>query len=385
MQIVDIFLIIFIILTGMSLVLILLIAFFRGFSALKNKTSILTIIILGFSLIGFTGIAINNAIMPEFKKRDDLTFNDYKYESYLNKLKKIGDEDNFLEYLLSGKLPEFYPIDIFILKGEHYYIGSNYIFYLNVYSNVDYSNFDLCLYGITLNVRGSREGAVYGCSLSLDKLIEGNFTLNLKTKEIELGEATKKISLSDFNYLVSLNTDSEEVGLSILMLTNYGFYPLLKMKDEDSSIVYDYKVDLYAGGSIIIDSAEINPTYNDVTYQIPEGYKGQFDNMMSSLPIDYYQENDELKLSKSFGLKESFRSPFMIQKKIIEFSFAGKSGNFDISTLNNLFIEITFKFQFNNTKLTYFDNVVCGEIIELASMDKFIRFSDLNRTITYLN
>lgn len=107
--------------------------------------------------------------------------------------------------------------------------------------------------------------------------------------------------------------------------------------------------------------------------------------MMSSLPIDYYQENDELKLSKSFGLKESFRSPFMIQKKIIEFSFAGKSGNFDISTLNNLFIEVTFKFQFNNTKLTYFANVVCGEIIELASMDKFIRFSDLNRTITYLN
>ena len=64
--------------------LILLIAFFRGFSALKNKTSILTIIILGFSLIGFTGIAINNAIMPEFKKREDLTFNDYKFESYLN-------------------------------------------------------------------------------------------------------------------------------------------------------------------------------------------------------------------------------------------------------------------------------------------------------------
>ena len=46
MQIVDIFLIIFIILTGMSLVLILLTAFFRGFSALKNKTSILTIITL---------------------------------------------------------------------------------------------------------------------------------------------------------------------------------------------------------------------------------------------------------------------------------------------------------------------------------------------------
>lgn len=53
--------------------------------------------------------------------------------------------------------------------------------------------------------------------------------------------------------------------------------------------------------------------------------------------------------------------------------------------LDNLIIQITFKFQFNNTKLTYFDNVVCGEVIELASIDKFIRFSDLNKTISYIN
>ena len=191
--------------------------------------------------------------------------------------------------------------------------------------------------------------------------------------------------MNDFNYLVSLNSGSDEVGLSSLVLTNYGFSPLLKMKDEDSSVKYDYKVDLCAGGPIIKDSGEIDPSYNEVTYEIPEEYKGQFNDMTSILPIDYYNENGELRLSKSFGLKESFNSPFMIQKKIIEFDFAGKSNNIDVSMLDNLFIQITFKFQFNNTKLTYFDNVVCGEVIELASIDKFIRFSDLNKTISYIN
>lgn len=96
--------------------------------------------------------------------------------------------------------------------------------------------------------------------------------------------------MSDFNYLVSLNSGSDEVGLSNLVLTNYGFSPLLRMKDEDSSVKYDYKVDLCAGGPIIKDSGEIDPSYNEVTYEIPEEYKGQFNDMTSILPIDYYNK-----------------------------------------------------------------------------------------------